>query len=282
MVRAPITGKQKLPRGNFLLSLEAPEIARISRPGQFVMISPLSDQELPNPLLKRALAIYSIGTTGHSSEIRFVIKEVGDGTRRLANLAPGETADLVGPLGNGFDLDRAKGKSNLLIAGGTGIASVFMLAKALLDSSEKVHLIYGGRTLDDLAGLSDFEKLGMPVTVTTEDGSRGIQGLVTEGLRQFIDKHNSSNLNLYTCGPNPMMEAVTSIALEENVSCQISIESKMACGFGVCLGCSVKTNQGYRLSCTDGPVFSAEEFIWESATRPSPLNNAPRYPVQNG
>ncbi len=263
VLEAPVLQRIVLPRDNFMLELEAPALAPEVRPGQFVMASPCDGLSLPNPLLKRALAVYSVADGDAPSRIRLLLKVVGDGTRRLADAQPGSVLGLVGPLGNGFDLEAGKGRINLILAGGIGIASVFLLAEQLARSGEVVELLYGARTSRDLVGLSDFEKLGIPVLVTTEDGTRGLEGLITRGLEQCFERFPAEHLNLYTCGPNPMMQAVSRLAAEHRVPCQISVETKMACGFGVCLGCSVKTLDSYRLACTHGPVFRAETFVWE-------------------
>ncbi len=264
VLEAPVLQRIVLPRDNFLLELEAPSMAPEIRPGQFVMAAPCDGLSLPNPLLKRALAVYSVaGKDGAPSRIRLLLKVVGDGTRRLANAHPGSILGLVGPLGNGFDLEAGKGRINLILAGGIGIASVLLLAEQLARAGEVVELLYGARSERDLVGISDFEKLDIPVLVTTEDGSRGEKGLITEGLKRCLERFPREHLNLYTCGPNPMMQAVSRLAVEHGIPCQISVETKMACGFGVCLGCSIKTLDSYRLACTHGPVFQAETFVWE-------------------
>lgn len=198
------------------------------------------------------------------SAVFFLIKVVGDGTRQLASLKPGNQVDLIGPLGNGFDLKRARSKINFLVVGGTGIASVHLLAEHLSRYGEEVHLVYGGRTACDLVGLDDFERLAIPVFVATEDGSRGYEGLVTKAFFEYSDNFPMDKANIYTCGPNPMMQAVTEFANAAGIPCQLSVESKMGCGFGVCLGCSVMTTDSNRLACTDGPVFDSTEFIWEA------------------
>lgn len=247
-----------------ILTVEAPAIAETALPGQFVMAAPHSGSTVPAPLLKRALAVYGvIHRAGEPSAITLLLKVVGEGTKRLALVRRGETIDLVGPLGVGFDLQRAAGKLNLIVAGGTGIASVRLLAERLLHCGEEVRLLYGGRSRQDLVGLDDFSKLQMEVIPVTEDGSLGVRGLVTDGLRTALQRLPAGLVNVYTCGPNRMMQAVSEMALAAGIPCQISVEMKMACGFGVCLGCTVKTRESYRLACTHGPVFDAHGFVWE-------------------
>jgi len=241
------------------LRLQCPEIASSASPGQFVMASVESSDEIPSPILKRALAVYSADNDSFSLLIRIA----GDGTRKICRLAPGNHLNLVGPLGNGFNLERARGKYSIITAGGSGIASVYLLARGLRKLGEDVCLVYGGRSASDLAGLSDFQALKIPIYTATEDGSSGFEGLVTGALEHALADQGGKSLNMYACGPNPMMKAVSSLASDRSIPCQISVEIKMACGFGVCLGCAVKTTGGNRLACSHGPVFEASEFIWE-------------------
>lgn len=246
------------------LRFEAPELALKCLPGQFVMAAPeCSSYNFPYPLLKRALAIYEVPESGpRSGQLSLMVKAIGDGTRGLLSLREGDRLQLIGPLGNGFDLEASQGRQCLLIAGGIGLASFLLLARRLLELGREVTLLYGGRSRSDLFGLADFKRLGIPCLVTTEDGSEGLHGRVTLALEEVLQQPTHDFFS-YTCGPNPMMEAVSKINLERAIPGQLSVESKMACGFGVCLGCTVLTSAGYRLACTHGPVFSVEEFVWE-------------------
>ncbi len=266
IVQAPVARAESFPGRNVLLSVEASDIAASTRPGQFVMAALQQHSSIPSPLLKRALAVYAIETEeGAPSRINLLLKVIGEGTRQLAQARPGDHLALLGPLGNGFQWEASGGKSHLIVAGGIGIASVLLLAQQLRNEGQDVHLIYGARSGRDLVGLEDFQKLDMDVITTTEDGSQGMHGLVTDGLQQLWSRIDPGTTTLYVCGPNPMMQAVSRLAAERSVSCQISVEVKMACGFGVCLGCSVKTRDSYRLACTHGPVFDAGRFVWEES-----------------
>ena len=265
VVQAPVVGSTGYPGFNHLLALRSREIAASAKPGQFVMAGLMDCPS--DPLLKRALAVYSIPRpAGDGSILTLLIKVVGPGTRLLAALREGERVSLIGPLGNGFDTSRAKGRVSVLVAGGVGIASVFLLAKELSEAGEEVHLLYGARRARDLVGLQDFQDLGIQVQVATEDGSRGFRGLVTQILEPYFRRYPAQRLALYTCGPNPMMQAVSRLASVHGAGCQVSVETPMACGFGVCLGCSVRTVRSYRLACTHGPVFDAREVVWDAAT----------------
>ena len=265
MVQAPVVGSTGYPGFNHLLALRSPEIADCAKPGQFVMAGLMDCPS--DPLLKRALAVYSIPRpAGDGSILTLLIKVVGPGTRLLAALREGDQVSMIGPLGNGFDTSRAKGRVSVLVAGGVGIASVFLLARELNEAGEEVHLLYGARRARDLVGLEDFQDLGIQVQIATEDGSRGSRGLVTRILEPYLRRYPAQRLAVYTCGPNPMMRAVSRLASTHAVDCQVSVETPMACGFGVCLGCSVTTVRSYRLACTHGPVFDARDVVWDTAT----------------
>ena len=256
---------ESLGRDNFLLTVEASAIAAASRPGQFVMAAAAEPYSQPFPLLRRSLAVFSI--EGSSREqVTLLLKIVGDGTRKLAGLKEGDPIRLAGPLGCGFDSEMARGKQALIVAGGIGIASVYLLAEQLVGQGTDVLLIYGGRTAADLVCLEYFEALPISLVLTTEDGSRGRAGRVTGALAEYLPSLSPERSVLYTCGPNPMMKAVSSQVVPLGVPCQVSVETKMACGFGVCLGCSVKVGDQYRLACTHGPVFEAAGFRWEEET----------------
>jgi len=243
----------------WVLKVRNAQIASQVKPGQFLMASIESKDETPSPILKRALAVY--GT--EREDLSLLIRIEGDGTRKLCQAAPGNNLNLVGPLGNGFDLERGVGRYSVIVAGGSGIASVYLLARELRRKGRDVCLVYGGRNALDLAGLEDFQALKIPVHTSTEDGSAGFHGMVTGALQQVLSGLDEAPLNIYTCGPNPMMREVSNIAKVNSIPCQLSVEIKMACGFGVCLGCAVKTTEGNRLACTQGPVFDASRFIWE-------------------
>jgi dihydroorotate dehydrogenase electron transfer subunit len=263
-LQAPVLENRPSPRHVFVLTVQAPQIAQSVRPGQFVMAAVAGQGDIPSPLLKRALAVFTVPDR-EATRITLLIKILGEGTRRLSTLRPGDTLDLVGPLGEGFDLDRGRSRINLIVVGGTGVASAYLLARELARAGEEVRLLYGGRSADDLAGLAPFEQLEIPIITTTEDGTAGRAGLVTDALRECLEQYPARHLNLYTCGPNRMMQVVSEMAVPLGIPCQISVEIKMACGFGVCLGCTVKTTGSYRLACTHGPVFDASEFIWEQS-----------------
>ena len=266
VVEAPVVDIESFPNHNFVITVKEDELHDRCVPGQFVMAAASIPDGLPHPLLKRALAIYKFGEgIGGAGTTSFLLKVVGEGTRLLSTMKPGERMSLIGPLGNGFDLTKAARRISFLVVGGTGIASVYLLAEHLVRYGEEVHLVYGGRTEKDLVGLADFKRLGLPILVATEDGSKGYHGLVTDGFKDYLNRFPVDKTNIYTCGPNPMMQVISKFAQFHSIPCQISVESKMGCGFGVCLGCTVMTRKSHKLACTDGPVFDAYEFVWEGS-----------------
>jgi dihydroorotate dehydrogenase electron transfer subunit len=273
VIETQVIGIETYSRGNCILAVEGHEFASDTLPGQFVMAAAVTAETVPHPLLKRALAIYRIGQNANRRPaIHFLIKVVGEGTRQLASLRPGDRLELIGPLGNGFNLEKARSRINFVVVGGTGIASVLLLTEHLRRYGEEVHLVYGGQTADDLVGLDDFERLDIPIVVATDDGSQGFRGLVTDAFWDYLKGFPLDRCNIFTCGPNPMMQAIAEFSNSAGIPCQISVESKMGCGFGVCLGCSVMTKDSNRLACTDGPVFEASEFVWETDLAASSSN----------
>lgn len=200
-----------------------------------------------DPLLGRPMAVYR----GGPEDLEFRFKVVGRGTRILSTLSAGEGVGVVGPLGNGFP-DPAPG--TVLVGGGTGIASLYGVARS---APGRVRVLLGGRTREAVMGLEDFESLGTDLAIATDDGSAGHAGPVTDLLRL------ERGQEVFACGPTPMMRVVARQARAAGARCLVSLETPMACGFGVCLGCAVRTVGGFRYVCTHGPVFDATELGWE-------------------
>jgi dihydroorotate dehydrogenase electron transfer subunit len=230
-------------------------------PGQFVMLSPgaRSAARRSDPLLPRPMAVYR-ERRGGRAEIEILYKRTGRGTALLAEALPGQAVGVVGPLGRGFPAPEP-GERALLVAGGTGIASVFELARTLV-ADGPVTVLLGARGADDLMGLEDFAALGLDLRIATEDGSRGERGLVTELLEQALSEAGPQRI--YVCGPNAMMERCAGLASARGTPCIASLENHMACGFGVCLGCAAPLAAGgYALVCRDGPMFDAVDVAWQ-------------------
>jgi dihydroorotate dehydrogenase electron transfer subunit len=254
-----------------------------------------------DPLLPRPMAVYrELGApagdggaaAGGSAErvIEILYRVVGRGTALIADLREGDHVPLVGPLGRGFDTvdsracawatpkdaagevsraaaripaERASPSSApaILVGGGSGIASLYEWARALLAAGRTVVVMLGARTREDLLGWSDFAALDVELIATTEDGSEGTQGLVTAPLAERL--RVAPGATVYAVGPTPMMRACAQLASANGVACFVSLENPMACGFGVCLGCAApRSAGGFALVCRTGPVFDASEIDW--------------------
>jgi len=222
-------------------------------PGQFFMIG-LNRKH--DPLLKRPFSILRETPKGY--QMLYRIK--GKGTMILSEMREGSVVDGIGPLGKPFPFPD-QGRVPLLVAGGIGIASLFSLAKRC---SQNVHVFYGAKTGDELFLLDDLRRISRELILSTEDGSLGERGYVTEGLHNYLSirPHSVTPYLLYTCGPLPMMERVGGMAKEKGIAAYLSMEANMACGIGACLGCVVKTAKGYQRVCKEGAVFPMEEIVW--------------------
>lgn len=230
----------------------ATEVAGFAVPGQFVMVYPVSkDKILPRPI--------SICETDiENKEIRIVYRVAGGGTSEFSTYDEGDLVKILGPLGNGFPLEKAKGKKAVLIGGGIGVPPIMELSKRL--AAEEITTLLGYRN-SDLFLIKDFEKYAK-VCIATEDGSVGTKGNVLDAL-------NNGDIPcelIYACGPMPMLRAIKKYAESHNIEAYISLEERMACGIGACLGCVAKTTNKDNHShvnnarvCTEGPVFEARE-----------------------
>ena len=243
-------------------------------PGQFIMLR-ISHQV--DPLLRRPFGVYKTfgqGARNKKQGIEIIYKVVGKGTKLMTDLKADDTVDILGPLGNGFPLDLGK-KDIIMVAGGIGIAPFYLLAKSYQLSAISSKLLFGGRGKDDLPGLEDFQKMDSTMDISTEDGSIGKKGLVTDLLKKELLK--KGNHIVYACGPKGMLKEVAGIAEKADVPCYVSLDNAMACGIGACLGCAVKirnqesevrsqkskTFGPYKMVCSDGPVFDAREIAWK-------------------
>ena len=237
-----------------------------SEPGQFVMLSPGARGAAPrsDPLLPRPMAVYRTSASNGTGEpeLEILFKVHGRGTALLADVEEGARVAVVGPLGTPFP-DPPAGARAAIVAGGTGIASVYELAVQLHARGVRTAVLLGARSARDLMGEADFAASGVSLAIATEDGSRGVRGRVTDLLGDALA--GAQPAALYACGPTPMMAAVARIAEERGVPCWASLENPMACGFGACLGCAAPLRGGgFALVCRDGPVLPAHEVAWES------------------
>ncbi len=273
---ATVLEQEKMAQATYRLRLECPEIANVILPGQFFM---LREPGVNDPLLGRPFALYDtcLNASGQPVGLDFGYVVVGKLTTRMTHWQPGDRVEIWGPLGNGFP---EPGSGELvMVAGGIGQTPFLATAREALAQRKygqperilnsfpsKVRLLYGARSKDYLAGLDDFKLNGLQVEVATDDGTFGHHGYVTELLQQRIDS-DSPPATIYCCGPEPMMEAVSRIAIEADIPCWISLETPMACGFGACFSCVAKVRINdeewdYRRTCVEGPVFKAESLVF--------------------
>ncbi len=257
--RAQVVAHGQVGPGIYLLGLLAPEIRNSARPGQFCMIDPKAPGA-SDPLLRRPLSIHRVGPKGL---LIFLYKVVGKGTALLAQLRPGEEVKVLGPIGNGFNVDETR--PGLLVGGGMGVAPLVCLAESWRGNHPQV-VIFGGRTKGDLEyAFRCLDDVKARVLLITEDGTMGEKGLVTDLIPKALEILEGEPV-IYSCGPWPMMKAVYKIARKHQLACQVSLEAHMACGIGLCLGCAVKraggADSGYLHVCKEGPVFRAEEVEW--------------------
>jgi dihydroorotate dehydrogenase electron transfer subunit len=183
----------------------------------------------------------------------------------LSRRKPGDILDIIGPLGNGFSLKKGRA---IIVAGGVGVAPLVFLAEKLISlrakSSElRAEVLIGAKTKNHILCEKEFKDLGLNVTIATDDGSRGFKGRVTEALDYLLRAKSRELPTIYACGPAPMLKAVSAIAKKHKIPAQLSLEAHMACGIGACLGCVVKTTQGFKRVCKEGPVFGSQELIWD-------------------
>jgi dihydroorotate dehydrogenase electron transfer subunit len=272
-----VVGNRALTGGHFLFSVEAPQQAAQAQPGQFAMVHILGRSDV---LLRRPLSIYDItGKDGRSTGARqgkrilqFIYKVVGRGTNLMAELKRGDQVGLLGPLGHGFFeedyLPRVRGANEiLLVAGGIGIAALLLPARHLAKAGIKQRLFFGARTKDDLVATKAFQPLVGATLLTTEDGSAGTRGLVTQPLEQYLSANTNKKILLMACGPWPMLRATVEVAGRFGHPCLVSMENRMGCGLGACLGCSIRVkgqgHEAYQRVCKDGPVFWADKIVWD-------------------
>lgn len=245
-MRFTIKEQRKLTSTVYFMRLEG-DTTGISKTGQFVQI------QLPGFYLRRPISIND-WTCGENGTLDLIYKVVGHGTEAMKLLPDGTELDLLIGLGNGYNIDGDE-KKPLLIGGGVGVPPLYALCKALIAQGKQPSVVLGFNTASEVFWKDEFEALGVPVTVTTADGTMGVKGFVTSAMDGDFDY-------VYTCGPEPMFKAVYKVLDEKGISGQFSFEERMACGFGVCMGCSCKTKYGNKRICKDGPVLVKEEIIW--------------------
>ena len=267
-VDARVISNDRLSDDYSVVSLEAPDIASLSQPGQFVMVKPSRGFD---PLLRRPFSIFEIlrDPSGSPIGISLLNKRIGVGTRLLYELEPGARVGCLGPLGRPFVPVDPPARA-WMVAGGVGLAPFLTLAEALRARGTPTTLFYGARRSAELYRTELFEALGVNVVQATEDGSCGVHGRVTQPLDAALAALRPGEITqLYVCGPTPMMRAVALIAERHGQPCSVSLEQVMGCGLGGCYSCVVLTGRDAQTphfvrSCLDGPVFDSRAVVWEA------------------
>jgi len=243
----------------FKLTIQSNAISNNAKPGQFVNIR--VSNEL-SPLLRRPISIHKINKKEKSFELLYELK--GEGTKILSTKKPGDKINILGPLGNHFTVHKSS-KVPILVGGGVGIAPLYALAEEMMKQFKTIYVLIGASSIEKIVCDEEFKKLGAKVIVSTDDGSFGAHGLVSLSLEDLIGNLEEFNLKagpIFACGSHPMLKAISEIAEENNIDCQLSMEAYMACAIGACKGCAVDTTNGYKMVCKDGPVFNSKEIVW--------------------
>ena len=260
-----LSGKEIAPN-IYLMKLKAPEIVQNALPGQFIHIKCSKDNY---PLLRRPLSIHRIDK--EKGEIFILFQIMGEGTKLLADRTIGDNLDIMGPIGNGFNI-YPESKKIVIIGGGIGVAPLLALCEESTAQGREVQVLIGALKKELVLGEESFKILGAKVDVATDDGSYKYKGLVTDLLERTIKEGWLAD-QIFACGPKPMLKKINEIAFKANIDCQVSLEERMACGIGACLGCvcKIKTKDKkedkvkyeFKRVCVDGPVFGGSEVVWD-------------------
>ena len=243
--------KKEWAKSTFLL-LQCDEPLEEIKAGQFVQVR-VDDAQ--HTYLRRPISIHDVDYQNRT--ITLLVQRVGEGTNKMSDTEIGDTLNIIYPLGNGFTIPENNEGNVILVGGGIGIAPLYYLGKMLKEKGIEPQFLLGGRSKSDLIMLEEFESVGK-VYITTNDGSLGESGFVTQ---HSIWKEKQFDM-IYTCGPKPMMMAVTKIARENNIDCEVSLENLMACGLGACLCCVENTIEGNVCVCKEGPVMNINKLLW--------------------
>ena len=256
-----ILDHQNIAPQHFKLTLSSAYISSHSEPGQFVNVKIGKSYD---PLLRRPLSVHRISKEHKRYELLYEV--VGRGTELLSKYSVGSELDILGPLGKGFAIDKKK-EIAVLVGGGMGVAPLLLLGDKLKGKTKAIYALIGAKTRNRVLCEQDFKSITDQVLVSTDDGSYGKKGFISDVLLDFIDNqlttHNFQLSTIYACGPKEMLKAVVDISFQKKIDCQVSMEQHMACGIGTCLGCVIKTKDGYKKVCDEGPVFEGKEIIWQ-------------------
>jgi len=260
-----ILDHQKVGPRHYQLTLVSQYIASHAAPGQFVEVKCSDSYE---PLLRRPISLHKISPEHETFSLLYEV--IGQGTELLTKFTVGAGLDILGPLGTGFKIDPGK-KVHILVGGGMGVAPLRALAEKVKSQKSKVknnvtYILIGAKTKECVQCEGEMKELADQVIVGTDDGSYGKKSFISDILLDLINNTlpptSYSLTTIYACGPKQMLKAVAEIAAQKKIDCQLSMEERMACGIGACKGCAVKTIEGYKMVCKDGPVFDAKEIAW--------------------
>ncbi len=245
----------------YQMVVHSEHIATKAQPGHFLHIKVSAGYD---PLLRRPISVHNV----HGNHLSFIYKIVGKGTHMMTRIQKGDILDIVGPLGTPFDIT-LNANTHYIVGGGVGIPPLVFLAHILKQNHKKIAVFLGGRTQDDLIDRRYFEDIADYLYLATEDGSAGHKGFVTQPLSDILAREKEVSPAIYACGPHAMLQAVSDLMRSyKTENAALSLENRMGCGVGVCLGCIVNTSRGKERVCSEGPVFSASDILWEKEHRP--------------
>ena len=248
-----IASNEKLCPRFYRLCIDAKPILNKILPGQFIHIR---TTEALEPFFRRPFSVYRA-----QRQVEIFYEAIGPGTTLMSRMKKGDDIDVLGPVGVPFTLPGRNIKHVVMIAGGIGVAPFLILSDALKKRKDlQLTLLYGGRTAGHVYPMKEFKQNGVKVLIATDDGSRGVKGRVSSLFDKI--KIDPASTFIYTCGPNPMMAAVQQWAKKNNLKGEAACEEVMACALGACLGCSIRTTEGYKTVCYDGPVFDLRNVIF--------------------
>ena len=265
-IEARVIRNTRLSADYNVVELAAPEIAAATQPGQFVMVKPGRGAD---PLLRRPFSVFEVlyDARARIVGLSLLSKRIGVTTTMLYDLVEGDVVSCLGPLGRSFELVDPPAEA-WMVAGGVGLAPFATLTMALRAHGTKMTLFYGARSGAELFYADWFERPDLQVVYSTEDGSRGEKGRVTVPLERELQAARARDIVIYACGPEPMLEAVASLAERYNRPSQVSVERVMGCGMGGCYSCVIPVRDGkghhhYVRSCINGPVFEGTDIAWD-------------------
>ncbi len=255
LFEASVRENKKLTKNHYLLTLDPLKKITQPKPGQFFMLS--ADSGL-DPLLKRPFSLYRC----RGKEIQILYRVTGKMTNTLKDKKPHDILKIIGPLGNGFPV--LKGKQPILVGGGIG--SVPLLALAEKVKNKKPIFFIGAKSRDEILYVNALKSIGIHPIISTDDGTLGQKGFITDALEEFLTGHSSliTRHCLYACGPRPMLRELSLLSEKFNLKGYVALEENMACGVGACLSCVVNTRNGFKRVCKEGPVFPIEEIKWDA------------------